>query len=130
MSQILSENDCGNRHFYKCVIKDAHCENCGKFFSEQLKKGDWIKHKCWSCRELKNIQVKYIWNKSQIEGRCKDCLAMDKAIGSLYEDFVYRVTEYEGDPDDHEEKLLNKIIKLPPAQLKEFLTRMNRGIER
>jgi len=112
MSQIeISENDCGNRQFYKCVVENAHCVNCGKLFSEQLKKGDWIKHRCWSCRELKNIKVQYTWSNDQIEGRCQECLDMDKAIGGLYEDFVWSC-ESKHDEDYHaiEEKTLNKII--------------------
>ncbi len=130
----ISENDCGNSQFYKCVIEKAHCINCNSFFPKLLKKGDWIKHKCWSCRELKNIKVQYVWSGSQIEGRCQECLDFDKAISPLMEDFVWACeTHHEKSQDEItaiEEKALNKIIKLPKEQLKEFLRRMNSGIER
>ena len=133
MSQIqISEHDCENRKFRKCVTEKGMCIHCGNFFTELLMKGDWIKHKCWSCRELKDIKVQYVWGKSQIEGRCKECLAMDKSIGKLFQDFVWssdsdltneEITKKENDA-------LDKIVKLPESQLKEFLRRMNSGIER
>ena len=133
MSQTqISEYDCENRKFRKCVTEKALCINCGNFFTELLKKGDWIKHKCWSCRELKNIQVQYVWSKSQVEGRCQECIDMDKSIGQLYQDFVWTcdsdMTQVE--IKEKEDKALDKIIKLPKEQLKEFLRRMNSGIER
>jgi len=131
MSQIMKETICGNQKFRACVVEDSKCMNCGKLFTELLKKGDWINHKCWSCRELKNIQVQYVWGKS-IEGRCKECLAMDKVISPLMQDFVWA-----SDSDLTNEEItkkensaLNKIVKLPESQLKEFLRRMNSGIER
>ena len=82
----------------------------------------------------KNIQVQYVWGEKspQIEGRCKECLVMDKAISSLYQDFVWTcdsdMTQVE--IKEKEDKALDKIIKLPKEQLKEFLIRMNSGIER
>ena len=132
MNQIMKETVCENQKFRACVVEDSKCVNCGKLFTELLNKGDWINHKCWSCRELKNIQVQYVWNGSQIEGRCKECLAMDKSIGKLFQDFVWssdsdltneEITRKENDS-------LDKIVKLPESQLKEFLRRMNSGIER
>ncbi len=131
MSQIMKETICENQKFRACVVEDSKCVNCGNLFTELLKKGDWIKHKCWSCRELKNIQVQYVWGKS-IEGRCKECLTMDKAIGSLFEDFVW-ASERDLTNEEiksKEDKSLDKIVKLPKEQLKEFLRRMNSGIER
>jgi len=130
----MKETVCENQKFRACVVEDNKCVNCGNLFTELLKKGDWIKHKCWSCRELKNIQVQYVWGKKspEIEGRCKECLAMDKAIGQLFQDFVWA-----SDRDLTNEEItrkenssLNKIVKLPESQLKEFLRRMNSGIER
>ncbi len=130
----ISEAECGNRQFYKCVLKDAYCVNCGKFFPESLKKGDWIVHKCWSCREMKDIKVQYIWSKSQVEGRCQECMDMDKVLSPLWEGFVSACEVYHEKSNDEvtaiEEKALNKIVALPKDQLKEFLRRMNRSIER
>lgn len=133
MSQIISKDDCRNTKFRKCVTEDGQCVNCGEFFLDLLKKGQWIKHKCWSCRELKNTQIQYIWS-HQIESRCKECLTMDKAISPLWDDFVSACEIHHEKSGDEvtsiEEKALDKIIKLPTEQLKEFLRRMNSGIER
>ena len=132
MSQTLSKNDdCKNTQFRKCVIENGQCINCGEFYLDFLKKGQWIKHKCWSCRELKDIKVQYIWS-HQIEGRCQECLDMDKAIGKLYQDFVWTCDSDMTNEEitEKEDKALDKIVKLPKEQLKEFLRRMNSGIER
>lgn len=129
--EVISEYDCGNRKFRKCVIENGQCVNCGEFYLSLLKKGQWIKHKCWSCREIKNTQIQYIWS-HQIESRCKECIAMDKAIGSLYEDFVWACETNLTDEEIEEKgnKALDRIVELPKDQLKEFLRRMNHGIER
>ena len=57
---------------------------------------------------------------------------MDKSIGKLFQDFVWS-----SDSDLTNEEIarkendsLDKIVKLPESQLKEFLRRMNSGIER
>jgi phage FluMu protein Com len=130
-TQIISEDDCKNTQFRKCVIEDGQCINCGEFFLNLLKKGQWIKHKCWSCKELKNTQIQYIWS-HQIESRCKECLALDKAISPLMQEFVWssETDSTQVEIKEAEERALNKIVKLPKEQLKEFLRRMNSGIER
>ncbi len=127
----ISEYDCGNSKFRKCVIENGQCVNCKEFYLDLLKKGQWINHKCWSCREVKLTQIQYIWS-HQIESRCKECLTLDKAISPLMQAFVWScdsdMTQVE--IKEKEDEALDKIIKLPREQLKEFLRRMNSGIER
>ena len=57
---------------------------------------------------------------------------MDKAISSLYQDFVWTCDSDMTNEEikEKEERALDKIVKLPKEQLKEFLRRMNSGIER
>ena len=129
---LMKDTVCGDQRFRACAVENSKCVNCGKLFTELLKKGDWIKHKCWSCKELKNIKVQYTWSKSQIEGRCQECLDMDEAISPLMQDFVWASESDLTNEEitEKEDKALDKIIKLPKEQLKEFLRRMNSGIER
>lgn len=134
MSQIMKETVCGNQQFRACVVENNRCVNCKKLFTELLKKGDWIEYKCWSCEKLKTIKVQYVWSNNQVEGRCQECLDMDKVISPLWEGFV-NVCETQHELDNEEittieEKTLDKIVKLPKEQLKEFLRRMNSSIER
>jgi len=129
MSQIMKETICGNQKFRACVVDGHKCVNCNKVFFDLIKKGDFIEDKCWSCRKFGKIKVQYVWS-HQIEGRCKECRAMDNAIGQLFQDFVWASETDDGDYKDIEEKALDKIVKLPKEQLKEFLRRMNSGIER
>ena len=135
MSQtIVKETVCGNKQFRACVEENHKCMNCGKLFIDTIKKGEWITYKCWSCREVKNIEVQYIWSGSQIEGRCQECMALDKVINPLLDEFVGACETHHDKSNDEitaiEEKALDKIIKLPKAQLKELLRRMNSSIER
>jgi len=57
---------------------------------------------------------------------------MDKVISPLMQDFVWASESDLTNEEitEKEDKALDKIIKLPKEQLKEFLRRMNSGIER
>jgi len=57
---------------------------------------------------------------------------MDEAISPLMQDFVWASESDLTNEEitEKEDKALDKIIKLPKEQLKEFLRRMNSGIER
>ncbi len=131
---LMKDTVCGDQRFRSCAVENSKCVNCGKLFIELLKKGDWLKYKCWSCKEMKDIKIQYIWSKSQVEGRCQECMDMDKVISPLWEGFVDACEIHHEKGNDEvttiEEKALNKIVALPKEQLKEFLRRMNSGIER
>lgn len=128
MKQILSEETCNNRHFYKCVVKDNKCVNCDKSY---VKEGNIIKSECNDCGKVTNIIVDHIWRDGEYRGSCQECLDNHKAISTLYGNFVGACETEDGNAiKELEEKSLDKIVKLPTSQLKTFLRSMNSSIER
>jgi len=128
MKQILSEETCNNRHFYKCVIKDNKCVNCDRSY---VKEGTIIKSECNDCGKVTNIIVEHVWHEGYYRGSCQECLDNHKAISELYGDFTGACETLDGDAIRvMEEKSLDKIVKLPTSQLKTFLRSMNSSIER
>ena len=82
---IVKESVFGNKHFRSCDVVNHKCKNCGTSY---IKKGDWIKTKCYECNLVGIHKVNTVWNDGNFRATCKNCCSSSFVVRILCSSFV------------------------------------------